>query len=179
MGPGSWQAAHVDGLPSSERGGVGQDLGEMLAALRTEGMAQAGLDLRDVGFQLHRDSRGAEPAVKHADGVSLTLENLDNGCVHIAGAGDLPQQLGCLVAWRCFGYGTSPGCLAGRNAQTDPGVVGHSEPVSDPCQQRQRRDDLLVAGDETHAVLAETRSGCYPHLTDSMLAEQPENGAHV
>jgi hypothetical protein len=146
----------------------------MLAALRAEGVAQARLDLGDMSFHLRRDSRGAKPAVKQADGVCFALENSDDGCVHVPGGGDLAQQLGCLVARRSRGHDAGPGWPPGRDAQGDPGVIGHAEPVSDPGEQRQRRDGLLVAGDETHAVLAHADSGRYPRLADSVLAEQPE-----
>ena len=35
--PGAGQASHVDGLPSGQGGGVGQDRGELLAVARGEG----------------------------------------------------------------------------------------------------------------------------------------------
>ena len=56
--PGAGQAAHVDGLPSGQGGGVGQDRGELLAVPGAQGVAQAGLDVADVGFELGCSSCG-------------------------------------------------------------------------------------------------------------------------
>ncbi|HLQ55175.1 MAG TPA: hypothetical protein VK162_13010 [Streptosporangiaceae bacterium] len=80
MASSKWSQAagrpHVDGLPSGEGGGVGQDGGELLAAVRAERVPQARLDLLDVGFELGRDGRRAEPAVQQADRVGLALQDL-------------------------------------------------------------------------------------------------------
>ena len=94
--PGAGQAAHVDGLPSGQRGGVGQDRGELLAVAGAQGVPQAGLDVADVGFQLARDGRGAEAAVQQPDVVGFALQDADDGGVDAAGRGDLPEQLGVL-----------------------------------------------------------------------------------
>jgi hypothetical protein len=127
------QAAHVHGLPSGERerGGVGEDPGEVLAALRAEGVAQAGLELGDVSFDLRHDGRGSQPPVEQADGVRLALEYLDDDSVDEAGAGDLAQQLGGLVTGRSRGRCSGPVWLAGGDAEADAGVVGHGESVGD------------------------------------------------
>ena len=45
VGPGAGQVSHVDGLPSGQGGGVGQDRGELLAVPRAQGVAQAVLDV--------------------------------------------------------------------------------------------------------------------------------------
>ena len=67
MTPCGCEVASVDGLPSGECGGVGEDQGEMLAAAGGERVVQAVLKLSDVGIELRGDSGGAEPAVKQAD----------------------------------------------------------------------------------------------------------------
>ena len=85
------QVAGVDGLPSGEGGGVGQDQGEVLAAARDEGVVQAVVELGDVGVELGGDGGGAEPAVELADGLGLVLEELDDGVIDVAGAGDAAQ----------------------------------------------------------------------------------------
>ena len=95
--PGAGQAAHVDGLPSGQGGGVGQDRGELLAVAGAQGVAQAGLDVADVGFELARDGGGAKAAVQEPDGVGLALQDADDGAVDAAGRGDLPEQLGVLA----------------------------------------------------------------------------------
>ena len=70
VGPGAGQPVHVDGLPSGQRGGVGQGPGELLAVPGAQGVPQAGLDLADVGVQLARDGGGAEAAVQEPDVMS-------------------------------------------------------------------------------------------------------------
>ena len=95
--PGAGQAAHVDGLPSGQGGGVGQDRGELLAVPGAQGVPQAGLDVADVGFELACDGGGAEAAVQEPDVVGLALEDADDGAVDAAGRGDLPEQLGVLA----------------------------------------------------------------------------------
>ena len=110
--PGAGQAAHVDGLPSGEGGGIGQDRGELLAVPGAQGVPQAGLDVADVGFQLACDSGGAEAAVQEPDVVGLALEDADDGAVDAAGRGDLPEQLGVLAG---PGRGDAARAGAGRD----------------------------------------------------------------
>ena len=100
--PGAGQAAHVDGLPSGQGGGVGEDRGELLAVARAQGVAQAGLDVADVGFELACDGGCAEAAVQEPDVVGFALQDADDGAVDAAGRGDLPEQLGVLAGpgWR-------------------------------------------------------------------------------
>ena len=95
--PGAGQAAHVDGLPSGQGGGVGQDRGELLAVAGAQGVAQAGLDVADVGFELACDGGGAEAAVQEPDVVGFALQDADDGAVDAAGGGDLPEQVGVLA----------------------------------------------------------------------------------
>ena len=97
MFPGAGQAAHVDGLPSGQGGGICQDRGELLAVPGAQGVVQAGLDVVDVGFELACDGGGAEAPVQEPDVVGLALEDADNGAIDAAGRGDLPEQLGVLA----------------------------------------------------------------------------------
>ena len=48
--PRGGEASHIDGLPSGEGGSVGQDGGELTSVAWAQGVAQAGLDLADVGL---------------------------------------------------------------------------------------------------------------------------------
>jgi hypothetical protein len=97
VGPGVGQACHVDGLPSGQGGGVGQDGGELLAVPGAQGVAQAGLDVGDVGFELARDGGSAEAAVQEPDRVGFALQDADHAAVDAAGRGDLPEQVGVLA----------------------------------------------------------------------------------
>ena len=118
--PGGGQAAHVDGLPSGQGGGVGQDGGELLAPVGAQGVAQAGAEMGDVGFELGGDRGGAEPAVEQPDGVGLLLQYLDDRVVDVAGAGDLAQQLALLaliIGERLRGLAGSCGWLLGGDAE--------------------------------------------------------------
>ena len=94
--PGGVHAAHVDGLPPGERGGVGQHGGELLAPVGHQGVVQADGQMADVGFELGRDRGGAEPAVQEPDGVGLLLQDLHYCGVDVAGAGELAQQVALL-----------------------------------------------------------------------------------
>ena len=54
---------------------------------------QADSQMADMGFELGRDRGGAEPAVQEPDGVGLLLQDLHDGGVDVAGAGELAQQV--------------------------------------------------------------------------------------
>ena len=58
--------------------------GELLAVAGAQGVAQAGLDVADVGFELGRDGGGAEAAVQQPDGVGLALQDADDDGVDVA-----------------------------------------------------------------------------------------------
>jgi hypothetical protein len=116
VGPCSGQATHVDGLPSGQRGSIGQDSGELSAPVRAQGVVQAGGEVDDVGFQFRRDCGCAEPAVEQADGVGFLLQNLDDRGVDVAGAGDLAQQLALLAAIPEAGSGSGLAPVTGSEA---------------------------------------------------------------
>ena len=136
MVPGAGEAAHVDGLPSGQGRGVGQDGGELLAVARAQGIAQAGLDLADVGLQLGGDGGGAEAAVQQPDRVGLALQGTDHDGVDVARGGDLPQQVGLLSRPGARGSGWPGGGpdLAGCQAHREPGRVGHVQAVGDALE---------------------------------------------
>ena len=69
--PGACQASRVDGLPSGQGRGVGQDRGELLPAPGAQGVAQVRLEVADVRLQLVGDGRRTETAVEEPDGLGL------------------------------------------------------------------------------------------------------------
>ena len=97
VGPGAGQPVHVDGLPSGQRGGVGQGPGELLAVPGAQRVPQDGLDLADVGFQLACHRRSAQAAVQQPDIVGLALQDPDDSGIDTPGRGDLPEQVGILA----------------------------------------------------------------------------------
>jgi hypothetical protein len=146
VGPCSGQATHVDGLPSGQRGSIGQDSGELSAPVRAQGVVQAGGEVDDVGFQFRRDCGCAEPAVEQADGVGFLLQNLDDRGVDVAGAGDLAQQLALLAAIPGGRFRIWAGARngLGGDAEQDAGMFGHVEAVGDPGVDGQGLDCVLV-----------------------------------
>src|ERR1035441_2132864 len=81
---------------------------------RAQGVAQAGLDVGDVGFEFACDGGGAEAAVQEPDGVGFALQDADHAAVDAAGGGDLPEQVGVLAGpyprgAACRGGGEMPG----------------------------------------------------------------------
>src|ERR1035441_10179798 len=64
---------------------------------RAQGVAQAGLDVGDVGFEFACDGGGAEAAVQEPDGVGFALQDADHaaqGGGKQAGGGELGFMAG-------------------------------------------------------------------------------------
>ena len=159
-----------------------RDRGELLAVPGAQGVAQAGLDVADVGFQLARDGGRAEAAVQEPDVVGLALEDADDGAVDAAGRGDLPEQLGVLsgTGWRSAARRRTGRDLPGREPEQDPGVVGHVQAVGDALEDLGVADVADAVDDFADPALAEADRGGDAHLAEpGVLAEQPEQRAHV
>ena len=77
MVPGLREAAHVDGLPSGQRGGIGQDGGELLPVAGAQRVTQAGLGLADMGLQLGGDGGCTEAAIEQPDRFGFALQGGD------------------------------------------------------------------------------------------------------
>src|SRR5262249_14747368 len=154
--------------PSGQGRGVGQDLGELLAVPRAQGVLQAGLDVDDVSFELARDGRGAKAAVQEPDVVGLALQDTDDGAVDAAGRGDLPEQVGVLP-----GPGRGEAARAGggsdlacAEAEQGPCVVGHVEAVGDALEDAGVADGPGAVDDFADPALAEADCGGDAHLAE-------------